>query len=272
MYLLFEVGGTNTRIGFSADGKTIENIQKIPTSEDFGQFLSTLREQSQQFGEIKAICGGIPVVFNRERTTPIASAHLPKWVGRSIKKDLETTFQAPALLENETALGALGEATKGAGVGSPIVAFITVGTGIGGTRIVDGKIDRRIYGFEPGHHIIIPDGQPCACGGKGHLEAYVAGFYLEQKYKQKGEFIKDPNVWEEVARYLAIGLYNVSVHWSPNIFVLGGSVISGIPLESVKKYLQGFSTIFPQVPEIRPASLGNEAALIGALEYLHQNI
>lgn len=269
MYLLFEAGGTRTRIGFSPDGVEIENTQIVDTAQDFGEFLSLLKEQANKLGDIKGVCGGMAVVFNKDITTPITSAHLPKWVGVPVKEELEKALHKPIYLENDTALGALGEAVKGAGAQFQIIAFITVGTGIGGARIVDRKIDRKIYGFEPGHQIIVPDGDSCTCGGRGHWEAYVGGWYLEKKYKQKGENIKDPNIWDQVARYLAIGLYNTNVYWSPDVIILGGSVSSSIPLEKVKKYLQEFSTIYPEI-SIHRASLGDQAGLYGALGYLNQ--
>ena len=165
-------------------------------------------------------------------------------------------------------MGGIGEAVKGAGIGNKVVAYLAIGTGIGGKRIVDGKISADSSNFEPGHQIIVPDGNPCNCGGKGHLEAYVAGGYIERIYHQKGEEIKDPQVWDEISKYLAIGLTNTVVHWSPDTIVLGGSVSESIPLEKVQSYLSEFLTIFPQAPEILKATLGQDAGLYGALELL----
>ena len=171
-------------------------------------------------------------------------------------------------MENDTALVGLGEATSGAGLGKSIVAYITVSTGVGGVRIVDGKIDRNSFGFEPGHQVILPNGSSCNCGGIGHLETLVAGFYLERTYKQKPEDIKDPEVWDEVAKYLGLGLCNSIVHWSPDIVVLGGAVMKSVDLEKVKVYLKEYLTIFPQPPDLVPAKFDADGGLYGALELL----
>lgn len=266
MYLMFEVGGTKTRIGFSSNGQTIEKSEIISSPADFSIFLNILKEKAQSYGKIDGIGGGLPVVFDKDRNKIIQCAHLKNWIGVNAKDELEKAFGAPAILDNETSMSALGEALQGAGKDYPIVAYVAVGTGVGGARIVDGQIDKKAFGFEIGHQIIMADGDQCVCGGKGHLEAYIGGAYLEKKYGQKGENISDPDIWDEVARNLSIGLYNCSTHWSPDVFVLGGSVMQSIPLEKVKSYLKEFSTIFPQPPEVKLVSLGEQNGIIGALQ------
>lgn len=100
------------------------------------------------------------------------------------------------------------------------------------------------------------------------MEAYVGGAYLEKIYHQKAEEIKDPAVWDEVAKYLAIGLHNTIVHWSPDIIILGGSVTQSIPLDKVSNYLKEYLTIFPNLPRLSKATLGNQSGLLGALVIL----
>ena len=114
----------------------------------------------------------------------------------------------------------------------------------------------------------MPDGNQCRCGGKGHLEAYVGGAYLAETYHKQVEEIKDPGVFENIAKYLSIGLNNTIVHWSPDIVVLGGSVMKGLPIESVTNHLKDSLTIFRELPPITRATLGDEAGLYGALELL----
>ena len=266
MYLLFEVGGTNTKIGFSENGERIDYSEIFLTPKDFGSFIDTLKEKSEG-KDIKAISGGMPVVFDKNKLI-IASAHLPEWIGISAQSKLEEAFSVKITLDNETSVAALGEAIKGAGRNYSIVAFITVGTGVGSSRIVDGKIDKKTLGFESGHQIIVPEGESCSCGGKGHLEAYVGGYYIEKKYGQKAQDIKDEKIWDGITRNLAMGLYNMSVHWSPEIIILGGHVSQSINIEKLKKYLKEFSTIFPEIPEIKFNELGDQSGLYGALELL----
>lgn len=273
MYLLFDIGGTNMRIAVSSDGKTIGHAKTVPTPKDFEEGLNTIKQVADELASgqrIEAVAGGVAGPLDKDKTMLVSSPHVGGWVNRPLKTELEKLFNCSVHLENDAALAGLGEAAHGAGVNHKIVAYLTISTGVGGGRVVNKKIDENSLGFEPGHQIIVVDGQPCNCGGKGHLEAYVGGLYLQKKYGQKGEDIKDPNIWDQVAKYLAIGLNNVTTLWSPDIIVLGGALTQSIPFEKVKKYLQEFSTILPQIPEIKIATLGHEAGLHGALAYLNQ--
>src|SRR5207237_385786 len=127
-----------------------------------------------------------------------------------------------------------------------IVANIKIGTGVASSRIVDNKIDINAYGFEAGHQIIVIDGSICNGGGKGHLESYVGGSSIERFYGLKAEEIKDEVFWDKVARFLAAGIYNTIVFWSPEVIVLSGNVIKSISLERVKEHLKNFLKIFPK--------------------------
>ncbi len=267
MYLVFDIGGTNTRLAASSDGKTLGDVKSISTPKDFDQGITIIKKTADELtgGEkIESVAGGVAGPLDKNKTMLVSSPHIGGWVNKPFKKELEKVFNAKVYLENDASLAALGEAIFGAGQGKKIVAYLTISTGVGGGRVVNGKIDDKALGFEPGHQIIIPDGNPCNCGGKGHLEAYIGGAY------RKGDFSLEN--WDEIAKYLAIGLNNVAVFWSPDIIVLGGSVMQSIKLDKLKAYLKEVLTIFPNQPEITLSKLGYSAGLYGAMEYLHQNI
>lgn len=271
MYFLFDIGGTNTRVGVSTDSETLNETKIVPTPKDFDQGIQILKQAADELStgeKITGVAGGIAGPLDKNKNGLAKSSHISGWVNKPLKTELERIFEAPAVLENDTAIEGLGEANFGVGKGKGIIAYITVGTGVGGVRIVDGKVDKNALGFEPGHQIIVPDGNPCACGGKGHLEAYIGGSYLKGIYYQKGEDIKDQQIWDQIARNLSIGLTNIVVHWSPDLIILGGSVSKSLPLEKVKNYLKEFLTVFPQAPEVTLATLGHDAGLYGALELL----
>ena len=258
----------------SSDGNTILQTKSIPAPQDFNEALTsfkTIVDELSNGQEIKAIAGGIAGPLDKNKTMLISSPHLPQWVNKPLKDELVKIFSCPIYLENDCVMGALGESSNGAGKGYSIVAYIAPGTGVGGARIVNGMIDENSLGFEPGHQIIVPDGKSCNCGGKGHLEAYIGGTYLEKNYGKKGEDINETVIWDEVSKYLSIGLYNTLVHWSPDIIVLGGSVTKSIPLDRVKAHLQQIQTIFPNTPEVVKATLGSEAGLYGALAYISKS-
>lgn len=268
MYLVFDIGGTKMRVAVSEDSKILAVTKVISTPKDFSEGINIIKQVAEELAngqKIQSIAGGVAGPLDKEKTMLIASPHIASWIGKPLKAELEKLFGCPVYLENDADLAALGEANSGAGVDYKIVAYLTIGTGVGGSRVVDKKIDRNSLGFEPGHQIIVPHGNPCNCGGNGHLESYISGSGLERTYNLRGEDIKDSKIWDQVARYLSIGLNNVTVFWSPDIIILGGSVMQSINIESVRMYLKEFLTIFPTAPEIKLTRLGDSAGLYGGL-------
>lgn len=273
MFLVFDIGGTNMRVGVSPDGEGLSNIQSISTPDRFEEGIKAFKDLADKVisgQKMNSAAGGITGPLNKSKSTTLNPPHQPDWKEKPIKEELERILGVNVFLENDTALAALGETIIGAGKGKEIVVYLTISTGVGGARVVNGKIDANSLGFEPGHQIIAIDGEPCNCGGKGHLESYASGSGLERKYQMKAQDIKDEKVWDQVARYLAIGLNNTIVHWSPDMVILGGSVMRSLSLETVIQYLKETVTIFPNLPEITQVSLGDEVGLYGALEYLKQ--
>lgn len=259
------------RLAVSNDGSSILKTQSIPTPADFEKAVSEINRIGLELSggeKIAKVVGGIAGPLDKEKTMLVASAHIPGWVKKPLKQSLQDVFNCEVFLENDSTLDGLGEAVSGSGQGFNIVAYLAIGTGVGGTRIVRGKIDENAWGFEPGHQIIVPDGNPCNCGGRGHLETYVSGFYLEKNYHQKAEKISDPKIWDEIAGYLAIGLNNTILHWSPDIVVLGGSVGSNIPLNRVEAYLDEDLIVFPNKPKLSKARL-DYPGLNGALHLIN---
>ena len=271
MYLVIDTGGTTTRGAGSENGNTLSKTKIIPTEHDFEKGITLINQTADELSnkeKITAIAGGIAGPLDHAKSMLIKSPHIAGWVHKPLKQELERVFECKVYLENDTAVGGLGEAVFGAGKDRKIVAYLAIGTGVGGCRIVNGQIDANSLGFEPGHQIILENGSPCNCGGKGHLETLVGGYYLERAYKQKAKDITDIDIWKEVAKYLSLGLSNTIVHWSPDVVVLGGGVTQHIPLEEIRKHVAKYLTIFPNPPEIVKANLGNEAGLFGALKLI----
>ncbi|MDO8573702.1 MAG: ROK family protein [Candidatus Daviesbacteria bacterium] len=271
MFLLFDIGGTNMRIAVSTDGQTISNSKIVPTPKEFDQGILDFKQVADELSKgekIEGIAGGVAGPIDKEKTCLVKSPNIPGWINKPLKTELEKAFNCKVILENDTTVGGIGEAVAGAGKGSKIVAYIALGSGVGGKRVVDGKVPEDSFNFEPGHQIIVPFGDLCKCGGKGHMEPYVSGAYFEKKLGQKGENIIDQKIWDEITRYLAIGLVNATVFWTPDIIVLGGSVSKSIPLEKVNSYLKEFLTIYPTAPQVVLGALGHDAGFYGALELL----
>lgn len=271
--VLFDIGGTKIRVAVSHDGRTFKEPKIAPTPKDFNQGMSVFKKLADDAlggSQVKIVAGGVPGVLNRGRSTIFKLPNLPEWDGKPIKRELEKMFGASVYIENDSALVGLGEATKGAGKAYNIVAYVTVSTGIGGARIVGRKIDQRAIGFEPGWQIVNQ-----ADLGKdtnsAYLGYYISGNYLEKRLGKKIKDIENEVLHENMSAYLASGLYNSILHWSPDVVILGGSMITGvnpIPLDIVEDKLRKLLTIFPEIPEIKKASLGDFGGIYGALELI----
>ncbi len=273
MYLLFDIGGTKTRIAFSSDGKSFDEPSIIPTPRAFKRGILLFRETALKLSggrRIEAVAGGIAGPLDREKTMLVNSPHISGWIGKPLKKELQKVLKAPVYIENDAAMVGLGEATYGKGKGRRVVVYMTISTGVGGARIIDGRIDESAMGFEPGHQIIDPTGTLCPeCRSlPGYLERYISGSAIEKRYGKKSYEISDPGVWEEVARFLAIGLNNTIVHWSPDVVIVGGSVAGKISLSRVRFHLRKIMKIYPKIPPIERAVLGDVGGLYGALHFL----
>lgn len=280
MYILFDIGGTNMRIAVSRDGATFGTPKIVSTPKDFDEGMRTLKGEALLLADgekITALGGGIAGALSRDRSTFLNGPHLGGWNGKPIKKTLEDLFGAPAFIENDTAIVGLGEAVVGAGKGHSIVAYVTVSTGVGGARIVDGRIDVSAIGFEPGHQIIDADGTLCkatVCGLGLDLEGAVSGTAIFLRYNKKPKEITDEKFWDEMARVLAFGLNNTIVHWSPDIVVIGGSMMNqiGIPVDRVRAHLKGILRIYPELPLIEHSALADVGGLHGALHFVKQQL
>jgi glucokinase len=276
MYLLFDIGGTNIRLAISRDGKKFEKAKIFQTPEKFSDGIELIKNEALKISsgkKIKAVAGGIAGPLDKNKTKLVAAPNLPGWVEKPLKKSLQKIFGSSVFIENDAAVVGLGEAVFGAGKGKGIVAYLTISTGIGGARIVNGKIDSNSMGFEPGHQIINFNGKACLpYATSGELESYASGAALKKIYKKNPNHIVDKKIWQDVNKNLAYGLHNIAVLWSPDVIVLGGGMIenNNIKLEELRKNLKNTLNIFPKAPLIKKAALKSVGGLYGALVLLRQ--
>lgn len=262
MNLLFDIGGTNTRLATS-DQKGIIKESIYPTPPLFEDGLKMLSQKGKELLGSEApqiVAGGIAGRFNLEMTGVVASRNLTGWEGKNLKGSLEKLLGSPVILQNDAAVGGLGEAHYGAGRGYGIVAFITVGTGVGGARVVNGVIDNNAQGFEPGKQIVDPQ------SGQS-LEELISGRALQEKYNvPSADRIKDEKVWIEAEKIFSYGLNNTAAFWSPDVIVVGGSVINewGINLNKAISHLEK-NTRLSKLPKVVKGELGNKCGLYGAM-------
>ena len=269
MFLLFDVGGTKTRVVLGDDGGIKDKAVIIPTPTDFDQCLAQIVDTARSLAQgekITRVVGGLAGALDRDHTMLVAGSNISPWIGKPVKRLLEEALHAPVVLENDAALAGLGEAIIGAGKDYAIVGYMTISTGVGGARITNKTIDAHVFGFEPGYQIVDADGSLCTRCTKRNLEAHISGRGIEDHYGKKPEDIHDKNVWEGIACALGVGLTNTILHWSPDIMVLGGSVMKDISIERVREVVREFLHVYPEIPALERAQLGDIGGLEGALQ------
>lgn len=272
IYILFDIGGTKTRVAITTDGHVFTDATTFstPLSAEKGvaQLLSVMAD-SVGDRTVVGIVGGIRGVLNESKTGIEHDAILSNWNDFDLVAALQAVYDVPVTLENDTALAGLGEATFGSGQGIDLIVYHTISTGVGGVRVDRGVIDAASAGFEPGHQVLDIDRTILGLDIVPTLENLVSGTAVEARLGVKPYDIPQSDViWEELAGYLAQGLRNTILYWSPEVIILGGSMMTGdpnIPLEAVRKATVAVLDGFVACPFITIAKLGDEAGLYGAL-------
>lgn len=275
MYFLFDIGGTKMRLALSRDGIKFDEPRILNTPKTFDAGIELLRVTAREFArgeKITAAGGGIAGSLTREKESIVSAPNLQGWIQKPFSKQLSEALDAPVFIDNDTAIVGLGEAAAGAGKGHSLVVYITVSTGVNGVRIVDGRIDRSAFGFEIGHQVIDVTSALQSPETPGHLESMISGAAFEKKYNKKPYEVLDEVIWDEAAKILAYGVNNTILHWSPDIVVIGGSMMKkiGIHIHRVEHHLKRVCTSFPEIPILSHAELGDIGGLHGALVFVKQ--
>jgi len=278
-YIVFDIGGTKTRVAWTEDFVTLESIKTFPTPKSFKAGVTALTkviDELKPTTPIVAMAGGIRGMLMEDKSGIENDGILSGWARQPLRATLHKAYNVPVHLENVTALAGLGEAVYGAGQGMDIIAYHTVSTGVGGVKIEHGRIDDATSGFEPGHQVLDIDRTILGDDITPTLENLVSGTGLEARVGMKPKEIpQEDTIWDELAEYLAQGLRNTTLYWSPEVIVLGGSMILGdpkIPLEAVRKYTVEVLDGFVECPYITTGTLGDEAGLYGSMAYLKDRI
>lgn len=259
MILLFDIGGTKSRFAISHDGTSFDEPLIIDTPQHYSEGILAFNDSVKKVTRGKKIdkaVGGFPGTVIEGKV--FRSPNLPDYEGKLLGYELERIFGVKPILENDADLATLGEAIYGAGKEYSIVAYITVSTGIGGGLVIDGKIQKKKYGFEPGHQIINYKTREV-------LHDLISGTALSKKYNKPAKEIKEPEVYEWISEILGIALTNTILHWSPDVLVMGGSITKDIDIVEVEEQIEKNLHIFPEIPKIKRAELGAYNGIWGAL-------
>lgn len=262
------------RIAYARESGKLAGYKTVKTPDEFSEMIAELsRIGKEMAGEekITAVVGGIGAPLDDKKEKTIGA----RWVGEPLKESINEVLGAPVYLENDAALAGLGEAVYGAGKERDIVAYMTISTGVGGARIVVRSIEKDGH-FEPGRQIIDADSSLCEECERNDLESCISGSGVEKRKGVPPKKITDMRVWDdELPRILAYGLNNLIGFWSPDVIVLGGSMIIGDPAISVEQteiFLKKLIKDFAKMPDIKKASLGDLGGVYGALEYARQTV
>lgn len=245
--------------------------------------------------EIAGIGLGVPGILDRAKGIVKSSPNMPRWINFKITDLVQKRLNLPVKIVNDASSAVLGEAKFGSGKNYQNIVMITLGTGVGGGIIINGKLYDGMggTGAQLGHSVIRFNGRQCGCGRKGCLEAYASATALikqaniqREKYKESKlnqiENIEAKDVFDlareedklakklvkEYITYLSEGLLNFCNEFRPDIILLSGGVANeGDYLVSrIEKYMKKHNYGYVNAPRVplTLASLGYDSGKIGA--------
>ena len=289
-----DIGGTDTKIGLVDVHQKLIDAVCIPTEAEkpVKEVIQKVGERALELLEKNGIpmdqCVGagigVPGTVDRKAGVVRYSNNI-RWEEVHLADEIGKYLPVPVEIANNADCAALGEAVAGAGKECSDVVMLTLGTGVGAGIILDGEIyeGRGIGGSELGHMVIVENGEPCTCGRRGCLEAYVSitalkreAYRVAGKEMDQGEIFAlaeqgDPGMKKVVDTYirrLGLGIVNIVNIFRPQLVILGGN----IPKQG-ERFLSPLRRIVEEecfggdkgdVAEIEEAILGSEAGMIGA--------
>jgi glucokinase len=253
--------------------------------------------------ELTGIGVGAPGPMSHAQGIIHSAPNLPGWVNVPLRDRFSAVTGLPVVLENDANAAAFGEFTAGAGVNVQSLVLMTLGTGIGGGIVLNGRLWRGRFdnAGEIGHTIIIPNGRSCPCGQLGCLERYASANAVAERLSEAvragensvlkpkvlaGEHFDARDVlaaidagdalaariWDETCFYLGLAVVNVQHLLNPELVVFAGGLINAGPrlLTPVQQHFKRLSwSIAPDAPRIAFATLGTDAGTIGAAALAH---
>jgi len=303
-----DLGGTNIKGGLCSDDGGLITKSSIETQAERGfehvlgrmalLVRNLLGESALSESDISAVGVGAPGPMSHAKGVIYGAPNLPGFVNVPLRQRFAEQIGLPVTLENDANAAAFGEFTAGAGKDVRDMVMLTLGTGIGGGVVLDGRLWRGHYdnAGEIGHTVIVPGGRPCPCGQRGCLERYASANAVAERLAEAvdagedsllspkvggGEFFDardvlaaadrgDPlagRIWDETCYYLALSVVNLRHLLNPELVVFAGGLINAGDrlLDPVQAYFEGLSwKLAPDAPHIALATLGTDAGTLGA--------
>jgi glucokinase len=301
-----DVGGTKVLgVAMREDGAVVGECRQ-PTPRGEPALMDTLeavarelREVTRNYGDVTAVGVGAPGLVDRNGVL-WAAPNLPGVEQLPLRAELAARLGLPVRADNDATCAAWGERQLGAARGNDHVIVVTLGTGIGGGIITDGRLYRGANGFagEIGHMVVEPHGPLCPCGQRGCWERYASGSGLGRLAREAAHAGQAPRVMElaggdpeavrgehvtraavegdegacavfaRFAWWLALGLANLANAFDPQIFVIGGGLVEAgdVLFDPARVAFGGLVEAADRRPHISivPAGLGERAGAMGA--------
>ncbi|MGX7058448.1 ROK family protein [Vagococcus humatus] len=275
---VFDLGGSAVKYGLW-DQEKLQQTGSFPTPKTYEELKQELAVRVNQFKETSEVVGvafSMPGVVNVQESIIEGISAIPYIHGFDIFKDLETFFDLPITIENDANCAGICEVEVGAGQGVDHLAFLVLGTGVGGSLFINRELYKGAHLFSgefglmklEGNKIFSTHGTAVSLGKRYSKEKQVE-VSGEQVFllADQGDLLAQKYV-DELYHALAKGLYNIQVSLDPSRIILGGGMSKrkGLALELTKRVFtllekEGITTI---KPDIRAAEFFNDANLIGA--------
>lgn len=302
-----DLGGTNLKVALLSLNGEIKKKISVMTKQGKQAVLRQIVESIEELlkkARVKksAVLGlgiGTPGLVDSVHGIVYGLTNIRGWRGVALKKYVERNVGFPTYVDNDVNLMALGELMCGAGRGVKNLVCLTLGTGVGGGLIIEGKLYRgsTLSAGELGHIPVNADGPRCICGGYGCLESYVGNACIVERAvkaieggrrsrikklaggnlqavtprlisgaaRQGDKLAKE--IWEDTGRYVGMALAGVINLLNPEMVIIGGGVAGAGKLlfEPIRRTVKERAMIIPEKNvKIVPAKLGADAGLIGA--------
>jgi glucokinase len=261
-----DLGGTNLRIAaVDSDGKLMAKLTteaEVKRGRDFviGEMCKAIESARVRFrdaGQLAGIGIGVPGFIDMDTGTVVRSPNLPDWINFPVREQIESRLGTTVILENDANAAAMGEKWLGAGRNTDHMAMYTLGTGVGGGLISNGRLWHGMNGMagELGHFNVEPEGHACGCGSRGCLEQYASATAIVRMAREAIDSGNAPDladgargdvefsargiyqlalqghasakkIYQQVGRALGIGIAGMVNALNLPMYVIGGGVSS----------------------------------------------
>ena len=276
MFGAVEAGGTKfvCAVGTGPEDLRTTRIATTTPDETLGAVVDFFRREGG--GQVSAIGVGSfgPVELHRgaRHYGYITNTPKPGWQYVNVAGTLSDALRCPVAFETDVNAAVLGESKWGAARGAGSCLYLTVGTGIGGGAISDGRLMHGRTHPEMGHiripHDLTLDPWPGSCPFHGDcLEGLASGSAMAARWGVRPESLPDDHpAWAFEARYLALAIANFAYTFSPERVILGGGVmLHAALLQMIRAEVESIVGGYVELPEILPPGLGGRSGVLGAL-------